>query len=357
MTRPDWLATPQQRMLALLFLLFVLANAMTFAAVLALQPFGVDWGPMWAGARIAMHDPAGAYDFARVTAAQEPLIGIVPSLRPFVYPPSALLLFMPFAALPVLPSFILWTALTAAFFAWAAARIGAQWWLLLMVPSAFLVEISGQTTFLMGGLMLTGLLLLPRAPIAAGVVLGLAGAVKPQLFVLLPLALVLVREWRALLAWGLSGLSAVLLSLGLFGFEAWQAWLHSLGAFQALFEGSQTLLNVGITPYSNAQRFGLSGTVPWLAGLLGALCAIWAGFRAGRGIEARLLALVGAALLISPYAMNYELALLAPATSAWARRSLAGAAVLLVAGMSVQFGFGLVGLLASLIPLAMREGR
>lgn len=357
MTRLDWLATPQQRVLALLFLLFVLANAMTLAAVIALQPFGVDWAPMWAGTRVALVDPAGAYDFARVTSAQEPLIGIVPSLRPFVYPPSALLLFTPFAALPVLPSFILWTAATAAFFAWAASRIGAQWWLLLMVPSAFLVEISGQTTFMMGGLVITGLLLLPRAPVAAGIVLGLASAVKPQLFVLLPLALAFLHEWRALLAWGLAGLAVVLVSLGVFGIEAWRSWLASLDAFQALFEDSQTLLNVGITPYSNAQRFGFAGTVPWLAGLLVALLAIWAGFRRERGIEARLLALIGGALLISPYAMNYELALLAPATCAWARRSLAGAAVLLVAGMSVQFGFGLVGLLASLAPLALRESR
>jgi uncharacterized membrane protein len=69
-------------------------------------------------------------------------------------------------------------------------------------------------------------------------------------------------------------------------------------------------------------------------------------------VSDRLIALVGGALLISPYAMNYELALLVPAIAAGARNNVRGAALLLVVGLSVPFGLGFWGLVAVMLSLA-----
>jgi hypothetical protein len=344
--------TPPQLILIFVLLLFAAVDVTRSITLLGAQPLGVDWSPLWAAARTAAGNPALIYDFAHITAAQEPLLGRISSLRPFVYPPSALPLFAPLALLPVLGSYAAWTATTGAFYIAASARIGANWWVLVLVPPVVLAALAGQTTFLLGGMILAGLLMLDEKPSWAGIILGVATAIKPQILVLLPLGLLLGRYWRPLFFWGVGGGAMVLLSLLLLGPAVWIEWAAALPRFQTLFESNPTLVNAAITPYAMAQRTGIGG--PWViaAAALPAILGIWATFRSGSCVSDRLIALVGGALLISPYAMNYELALLVPAIAAGARNNVRGAALLLVVGLSVPFGLGFWGLVAVMLSLA-----
>ncbi len=333
-------------------LLFLGIDVRLAIAVLGAQPPGVDWSPLWAAARVPPGHASGLYDFARITRAQAPLIGLVSGLRPFVYPPSALPVFAPFAPLPVLPSYVLWTAATGAFYLAAASGLSRRWWMLPLMPPVILVALTGQTSFLLGGMMILGLLLLDRRPVWAGLILGLATAIKPQICVLVPIALIVAQNWRALFGWGGGGAAMLLLSLALFGWGAWADWLAALPRFQALFRDSPMLVDAAVTPYALAQRSGIAGWPVFAIATMLALAAIWATFRRECDPADRLIALAGGALLLSPYAMNYELALLAPAIVAKARHTPLGAALLLAFGLSVPFGLGMWGLAAAMLSLA-----
>ena len=113
--------------------------------------------------------------------------------NPFPYPPIFLLMLAPLGGLRRAAAFALFMGATFVFYLWAS--IGGRWraWPRLLgalaAPATGVNLIFGQTGFLAGGFMLGGLALAERRPIAAGVLLGLL-AYKPQLGVLVPVALV-----------------------------------------------------------------------------------------------------------------------------------------------------------------------
>jgi hypothetical protein len=330
-------------------LLFVGIDVRIAIELSGAQPLGVDWSPLWAAARLPAAEVRSLYDFAAITQAQEPLIGTISGVRPFVYPPSALIIFLPFAMLPILPSYLAWIGATGTFYLAAASRLSELWWLLLVMPPVVLAGLIGQTGFLIGGLIVTGLHLLDRYPAWAGAAFGVATAVKPQMLILVPIALIVAQHWRALLFWGASGIAMVLLSMALFGIGVWIDWVAALPRFQAVIQNNPTLLANAIAPYALAQRLGHAGW--WVFAPVAALAsaAVWVTFRRGDRPADRLIALVGGAIMLSPYAMNYELALIAPALVAGAISDGRRAALLHVVALSLLLGFGFWGLLLAMI--------
>jgi hypothetical protein len=281
------------------------------------QPMGLDFSCFWAGARVALDHPARLYDFDYVTHQQAWLIG-ARHMRPFIYPPSSLPVFLPFAALSYWPAYALWVALTGALFLFAALRAGARWWIIAFPPLAY-VAVCGQITFLMGGLIVAGLSLRTR-PLLAGVLFGLAGAVKPQLLVLLPVALVADRQWRTIAATAFTAGLLAATTAAVWGVGAWLDWLRAVPRFQQATLAIPSLARTMLTPYATLEQAGIPGAWAWLLVAPAAL-AVWFVFRRTTRAPERLIALIGATLLIIPYAMNYEMALLTPAVAAFLARS------------------------------------
>ena len=119
--------------------------------MVALQVAGADFSCFWAGAKAALTAPKRLYDFIYISGLQGWPLG--PSaIRPYIYPPSALMVMIPFALVPYWVGFGLWVATTGALFLWAGSRAGAPWWWFLL-PSMALVAYCGQTVFLIGGLV------------------------------------------------------------------------------------------------------------------------------------------------------------------------------------------------------------
>jgi len=302
------------RTFALATLLAVFAWRCTdILGLLNQQAAGADFAALWAGGRAALSAPDRVYDFAYVTALQDwPFGG---HLRPFIYPPPALLLFAPFGALPLGVAYVLWTALTGALFLWGARRIGAPWWIALF-PAVFLVAFCGQTTFLIAGLAALAMVWRERA-ITAGVLLGVAAAVKPQLLIFMPIALLAEWRWRTLITAGLTGLLLCGASAAIWGLGPWRAWIEALPRFQALIETTPGLIEDAITPYAWLQRNGWpAGWVPLLIAPFAA-ALVWLTVRSSNRPADRLVATFGAALLVSPYAMPYDAALLAPGVAVY----------------------------------------
>ena len=286
-------------------------------ALTKVQAAGADYSCFWAGAKTALSDPARIYDFQHNSALQGWPLG-PGRLRPYIYPPSALLLFAPFALPAYWTGFVLWVALTGGLFLWAAARIGAPWLLVLFAPAVALTADCGQVTFLIGGLVLMGLSLRER-PILAGVLFGLAATIKPQFMLLVPLALAAEGRWRTLIAAGLTGLALCLATTLAWGPRLWLDWLGALPRFNALIFHDRGLTEDAITPYAALVFTGHNGA--WAHLLAPAAAAlVWFGFRRTRDLADRSLLLFGATVLVTPYAMNYELALFAPGVAVYLSR-------------------------------------
>lgn len=273
-----------------------------------IQAAGADYSCLWGGAGASLNDPGRVYDFRHVSDLQGWPLG-PHALRPYIYPPSALLIFVPFAVLPYWWGYGLWVLATGALFLWGGMKARGPWWLILL-PTSVLVAYCGQVTFLIGGLVSAGLALRERR-ILAGVLLGAAAAVKPQLLVLAPLALIAEARWRTLVAAGATGFALCAASAAIWGPQVWLEWLAAVPRFQQqVIFSNPALVEDAVTPYAALAAHGLNGAWAYLLAPL-AVGLVWRVFRSKAELPDRLIALFGATLLITPYAMNYELALFA----------------------------------------------
>lgn len=322
-------------MWAIAAVLMIPATALTVFKLRA-QPLFVDFLVMWTGGRMAIGAPTRIYDFAAIDRAQAWLLGAAAHDRPFPYPPSALLLFSPLGRLDFWIAGLVWTGLTSAVFAAVCARlfpdrrrvVGVM--LVLLIPGAVWAAISGQVSFFIGALAVGGTALLRRRPLSAGVLLGIAAVVKPTVLLMAPAALVGGAHWRAIAGAAIGGLMMIGVSMAAFGIEPWAAWLAAaLGFLNHILHDPRFATGI-ITPTGLAARLGSSGgsLMVWrvVFVVIGVVMAALA-FRRTDALAPRLTALIGAGLLASPYAMNYETTLLAPgavltmltATTLWAR--------------------------------------
>jgi hypothetical protein len=176
--------------------------------------------------------------------------------------------------------------------------------------------LTGQITFLIAALGVAAVFALEERPALAGVLFGIAATLKPQAMVLLPLAMAGSRQWRVLAIAAAAALACALVSLAIFGPGLWTSWWEALPRFQAMIMANPRLTRGMITPTAVGMWLGLGGIelALWGAGfgVIGAALA-WRTFRVSDDPARRLTALFGGALFVSPYAMHYDAALLAPA--------------------------------------------
>lgn len=257
--------------------------------------------------------------FTRFQAATYPdhlPIGTV--FRPFFYPPIFLLMLLPLGLLTVGKAFTVFMTVTAALATALAGRRDPWGWLAIVTsPAAVWVVLAGQNTFLSIALLYGGLHVLERSPVAAGVLLGLL-SFKPQIWVLVPLALLAARQWRAF-GWMAATVAALALaSLAVFGRDFCVAFLDAArlaGSPQVAEEMFHRVFMHMTTLLAAARIVGLPPSVAGivqLAGALLAVAAVWQAFRHHGPGTARTAVLVAATFLVSPYTLNYDLLLLMP---------------------------------------------
>jgi hypothetical protein len=233
----------------------------------------------------------------------------------FFYPPVFILICLPFALLPHQTAFILWLAATGGVY-WKMLRMYlAERGTIIPVlafPAVFVNASFGQNGFLSGALLGFGALLLSKRPILSGLCYGTL-IYKPHLGLLIPITLAAARAWRTLISAGAMALGLIVLSWAVFGPETWAAFFDSnhrardamennlIGyeKFQSVFAFARTV-GVGIVPAYFAQAF---------VGIAVAGALVWAAWRvpAGPALGA---ALAAGTLLVSPFLLVYDLAIL-----------------------------------------------
>lgn len=190
------------------------------------RPFGEDFLNFWAAARLAITGQASTiYHIAAFHDFQVRTVGHAIDLYHYSYPPTLLPITAPFALLPYPAAWVVWQLLGWLAFAAALRRMAPQHWLLAAIawPAILIDAMGGQAGCWIAAITAWGLILLPKRPVLAGLLLSLL-AVKPQLAWLLPLALLFGREWKALAAMAVGAVGLAVLTTLCFGFEIWPAY-------------------------------------------------------------------------------------------------------------------------------------
>lgn len=289
-------------------LLFLFVAIVAIVTVLS-DPYQMDFVSYWAAGTLTLQgNPAGAYDMALHRAVE---LGAIPldGALPFAYPPCFLVVLAPFGLLSYPAAAADWVLLTFAAYCLAMRRWAPDMpWLALSFPPLLVNVITGQAGFLTAALLIGGMALLPKRPVLAGVLLGLL-IVKPQLGLVLPLALLAGREWRAIAGAAASSVALVLVSLILFGWEPWQAWLGNADLFASIASEGRAGWHRMASVYGALRLAGLASAPAWLAHGLVALaaaaaaCLIW---YSKADLGARVGALAAATALASPYLFVYD---------------------------------------------------
>ena len=185
--------------------------------------------------------------------------------------------------------------------------------LALAFPGNALNLFYSQGIFLLIGLMGGGLLAVDGYPLLAGLLLGLSISYKPHLGFLLLVALVAGRRWQALGAMlatvaGLAGLSAVV-----FGLNIWVLFWQTIPLASHIVATVAELWPRMSTPFAAVRLLGGGLPVAWIIqGIVSATVAVivfWV-WRQEAPLAVRASTLVLGALLATPYALEYDLALL-----------------------------------------------
>jgi len=286
------------------------------------KPVGTDFMDVWAAGKLALaHKPAAAYDYAQHYAVQQQALPYAAGKKALFYgwhyPPMFLLAAAVLALFPYGLALGLWMAATLPAYLAAVRRIvpGREAVMAaLAFPGVFVNLGHGQNGFLTCGLLGGGLLLLETRPAVAGILFGLM-SYKPQFGLLLPLALLAGRHWKAFFVAALTVVLLALVSWLVFGPETWRAFMSSASLTR------NVVLEQGGTGWAKIQSIfaamrmlGGSITIAYAAQALFTLAAavavIWAWSKSA-AIELKAAMLVVATVMATPYVLDYDLVVLA----------------------------------------------
>ena len=294
--------------LAALFAAYVAMCLKTVATPPWPHRFG-DFHALWASGVIAHDGAAGLNYDAEALHARQVALDIPPGEHnPFPFPPTLLLLLAPLGGLGRGPAFALFMGLTFAAYLWATTGGRRRAWPhlvgALIAPATGVTLLAGQTGFLSAGLMLGGLRLLRARPLAAGVLLGLL-AYKPQLGVLIPVALVAAGLWRTFAAACATVLLCVLASSALFDAGIWLSWLASLAAYGRFAMIDHLMPTIAANLRMAGAPASVANAVQAAVALFVA-AVVWRAFRDGASPRAAALLVVGT-FAATPHALIYDL--------------------------------------------------
>jgi hypothetical protein len=278
------------------------------------RPFGDDFINFWSGPFLAWHQRAAEiYNFDAFHAFEQSIVGAHLQGYNYSYPPVLLVLTAPLALVPYVPGLLFW--LVAGWFAfYRALRLampnGRVVLLALATPAVFVNAVAGQNGTWTAALFGAGLGLLDRQPIVAGGFLGLL-VYKPQLGILIPVALVAGRRWHALAAAIAAAGGLVVISLAWLGPDVYADYLQRLAMIRHFsLEDGGGVWHRSLSVFVAARRLGADVPSAYLVQTISggiaalAVAAVWLR-DASFGLRNATLLL--GTCLATPYLQDYDL--------------------------------------------------
>ena len=278
------------------------------------RPFGDDFINFWSGPFLAWHQRSTEiYNFSAFHAFEQSVVGASLMGYHYSYPPALLVLTAPLALIPYIPALVLW--LCAGWFAfYRALRVampeGRTLLLALATPAVLVNAIAGQNGTWTAALFGAGLGLLDRRPILAGGFLGLL-IYKPQLAILIPVALLAGRRWRAGAAAAATSAGLVAIAAIWLGPEIFADYLRQVTTLRHLIlEDGTGVWHRMLSVFVMARRLGADVPAAYAAQAVAAaiaflaVAAVW--YRdASFGVRNAMLLL--GTCLATPYLQDYDL--------------------------------------------------
>lgn len=280
-------------------------------------PLGHDFVAFWSAARLYSEGGASLlYDIGAYAALQYE-VSVRPGLLLWHYPPFHLMLIIPLAGLSFAVGFLAFTAANLAALAAIASRLlpfpGLVGWAALFgAPVMAASIVQGQNGPFFAACLIGGFMARNRGQFWLSAVLFAVVMAKPQYGVLVPVALIALRDWQAILRTAVAGSAFAALTTIALGPAIWASFLGNTPMLSLTLTETELLAQM---PTIWA-ALSLSGLAPGAAGMvhvLGAFVAIaivwrlWADPAAQDDI--RLASLLLGTLAISPYGFQYDMIL------------------------------------------------
>jgi hypothetical protein len=269
----------------------------------------LDFVSYWSAGKLALTgSPGGSYDNAAHSAVELTVSSLEGSIQPFPYPPPFLLFVTPFALLLFPVAFAAWLFLTAALFFVAFRRIAPPPYTFAL-PAAHGNALVGQNGFLTAGVFALGTALLDTQPFLAGTILGVL-VIKPQLALMLPVAVIAGRKWRAIGGAIISASALLLAALLAFGpstYAAFYAYLptqtHQVSTGVPLYKLASICATMLFFGAPMVVALAVQGVVT-----LAVAVATWVAW--SRDLPTKVPILAAATMLAPPYLFGYDALLL-----------------------------------------------
>jgi len=299
------------------------------------RPLGTDFSNVYAaGTYVLEGQPAAAFDPRLQHAREKEIFGPSTPFYGWHYPPFFLGLAAALALLPYQLALIVWQGVTLVLYLLAISAIvaappgrrfaaatlpasqGGIILLALAFPAVFVNLGHGHNGFLTSALLGFALVWLDRRPIVAGVLFGLL-AYKPQFGLMIPLALIATGRWRTVFAAAATVALLVLAATLAFGIDTWRAFFTFADYTRTVvLETGETGWHKIQSVFSWARMWGASVPLAYAVqgavtlGIAAALIWLW---RSPASFALKAAALCLAAILATPYSLDYDLMVLAPA--------------------------------------------
>lgn len=319
------------------------------------RPLGTDFSNVYAAGTLVLDGrPEAPFYPPQHFAREQAIFGADTQFYGWHYPPFFLFVAAALALMPYLTALAVWQGTTFALYllsVWIIVReagrrspspqrgegrgeggpgVGSagHLWLLLALafPAVFVNLGHGHNGFLTAALMGAALVLLDRRPIAAGILFGLM-AYKPQFGLMIPLVLIATGRWRTFGAAAATVAALIVLSTIAFGPKVWSAFLDSTHFTRVvILEDGNTGWHKIQSVFSWIRMWG--GPVPLAYAGQGAVtlaagaALVWL-WRSDAAYALKAAGLIIAAVLATPYSLDYDLMALAPAIAFLALDGLA----------------------------------
>lgn len=281
-------------------------------------PLGRDFANVWSAPQIAAR--VGVRDLFDLGTYQQGVARLFgPNVSPLMwsYPPTMLLLIWPFGQISYWGAFAVWTLLgLLVYSAVVLAQVApyqrrAAFGFLLVAPATIINVIVGQNGFFTAALMLGGISQLEKRPWSSGILFGILSA-KPQLGLLIPVALLSIRAWRTFASAAVTTIVMVAISLAFWGISPWDDWIGRLAptTYRLIAEYRGSFGYMMPSVFASMRDVGASSVVANVvqviaSALVVSTTAIY--FRKTDDVALRGLILTAGTLLTTPYSFNYDL--------------------------------------------------
>lgn len=335
----DWISRERIRLvtaaIAVASLLGIVYLAVTASGLNDRQgrPLGTDFSGFYAaGTYVQDGDPTAPFDPARQHAREQQMFGAATPFYSWFYPPVFLFIAAVLAKMPYIAALVAWQGITFGLYLVAirailvsapASQSGATrsaldplWMPLALCFPAVLVNLGhGQNGFLTAALFGGALATLERRPLLAGILFGML-VYKPQLGLMVPVALAAAGRWRSIAA--AIGTIAVLAGAAAlaFGVQAWAAFFQSTSIARLALENGAIDWYKLQSVFAWARLWGVPIPLAYVlqggatTGVAAALIWLWRG-AAPYPVKAAALCL--GALLATPFVLDYDMLIVASA--------------------------------------------